>query len=116
MVTVVTDDVWTLADYLPRGVRRLSVREFWQLHIQSPEDEEDKRIEADFSAIEEALLALESHSPPGHRDRCRPLGTSRVTDISSSTGSGTGQNEIRAKRERGRLRHERMVKRRGRPR
>ena len=111
-VTVVTDDVRTLAIELPRSVRRLGVREFWRLHIEPPEDEGEKRIEADFSDIEKALLALEPESQPvyvtaaGHR-----AASKSPAETAASREAGRGQEEIRRKRERGRRRYERTLKR-----
>lgn len=64
-VTVVTNDVHTLARDLPRGVIHLGVAEFWLKHIEKTAQqpgtrgrhEDDKRIEGDFSDLEREMLA-----------------------------------------------------------
>jgi hypothetical protein len=126
-VTVVTNDVSTLAINLPRGVRRLGVREFWLRHIEGPAGEDHKSAGGDFSDIERALLALDplAHSPSrewsgGQTTRAHPGTDGGAAEAATATTpsrplSGTPQTEtLRRKRERGRLRHERMVKRRAR--
>ena len=104
-VTVVTNDVRTLANALPRAVRHLRVRDFWLRHIEPPAGKDEKRIEGDFSDIEKELLALapeETVRPPAAAMQASPAGT-------------PGEDAMRRKRERGRLRHARMLKRRTRP-
>ncbi|HET6279010.1 MAG TPA: NYN domain-containing protein, partial [Candidatus Polarisedimenticolia bacterium] len=55
-VTVVTDDISTLAGKLPRAVVHLGVSEFWLKHIDRPPAPGGKRVEGDFSDVEGELL------------------------------------------------------------
>jgi hypothetical protein len=117
-VTVVTDDVRTLAIKLPRDVRRFGVRAFWLGHVEPRVSEDDKRVEGDFSDMECEMLALAaaattasnttSESPNRSRGSASP---SRVKPrVSPRDVSG---ERLRHKREKGRLRQERRLKRRG---
>ena len=113
-VTVVTNDRNTLGNLLPRGVRRLGVREFWLTHIEPRPREEEKPVQGDFSEIEQALLAL----PPDERPlRARAASGSSGAQAESRPGSPASPETLRRqdldrKRERGRLRQERLLKRR----
>jgi predicted RNA-binding protein with PIN domain len=109
-VTVVTDDVATLAIALPRQVRHLGVREFWLAHIEVPAaEDEEKPVVGRFPDIERALLALEPASPAPRRETRAITAPARPL-----SGEALRSEELRRKRERGRLRHERLLKRRSR--
>ena len=114
VVTVVTNDMRTLANALPREARRLRVRDFWLEHIEPPAGEDEKRIEGDFSDIEQSLLAL----PPDQRPRpVRPGAASGSGERNAAPRSGhpaavTREEAVRRKRERGRLRQARLLERR----
>lgn len=121
-VTVVTDDVRTLAIKLPRDVRRLGVREFWLGHVEPPVSADEKRVEGDFSDMEREMLALAAAAPaaPARATAARTGESSGRTRRSASTPRATGRvspqevagEERRRKREKGRLRQERRLKRR----
>ena len=108
-ITVVTNDVATLARHLPRGVRHLGVEPFWLAHVDRRPggrrgDEEEKRVAGDFSDLEREMLAqaaLEERA-------VRPA-------ASKATAGATPRRErpdpLASKRERGRLRQERRLKR-----
>lgn len=116
VVTVVTDDVHTLARKLPRGVRHLGVREFWLKHIEKDAGDGGKRVEGDFSDLEremmtraamtEPLMEVRTPAPPP----ARPGGGAVAPSESEAR-----RDEIRRKRERGRLRQERQLKRHTKP-
>lgn len=107
-VTVVTDDVSTLAVALPRGVRHLGVREFWMAHIEVPAEEDEKPAAGNFSDIERDLLALEPVA------QARPRSSGGETSAPPPSAAALRKEGLLRKRERGRLRHERMLKRRSR--
>ncbi len=121
-VTVVTDDVRTLAIKLPRDVRRLGVRAFWLEHVEPRVSEDDKRVEGDFSDMEREMLALaaktetaattapitKSESPNRSRGSASPPGVGPRVSPQDAAGE-----RLRHKREKGRLRQERQLKRRG---
>jgi predicted RNA-binding protein with PIN domain len=114
-VTVVTNDRNTLGNLLPRGVRRIGVREFWLTHIEPRPREEEKPARGDFADIEQALLAL----PPDERPRKLRARAASGTAApgESRPGSSASPETLRRealgrKRERGRLRQERLLKRR----
>ncbi len=115
LVTVVTDDVSTLAVLLSREVRRLGVREFWRRHIEPPSDPDDKPVGGDFSEIERALLAhaAATEAPPsrGASDQAVP---GRAI-VNPAAPHGTSHERVDRKRERGRLRQERLLRRRAKP-
>jgi len=107
-VSVVTDDLATLAARLPAGVASLRVAAFWLKYVEQPVDQEGKRVEGDFSDLEremEALAARENAeevavpaaAPPPPRD------TSAFDEIGG---------RVRRKKERGRLRQKRRLGRR----
>lgn len=116
-VTVVTDDVATLAGALPRAVRHLGVREFWMAHIETPAEDDAKPVTGNFSDIERELLALEQADPPAVR---RTSGAGRTGSHPAGessparplSGEALREERLRRKRERGRLRQERRLKRR----
>jgi predicted RNA-binding protein with PIN domain len=111
LVTVVTDDVSTLARVLPRGVRHLGVSEYWMRYIEKPAGHDDKRVEGDFSDLEremEARAAL-AEPPPRVRD---PVPPAEPPIRRRAAGQETRGERIRSKRERGRLRQARRLKRR----
>jgi predicted RNA-binding protein with PIN domain len=120
VVTVVTNDVRTLASALPRAVRHLRVRDFWLRHIEPPAGKDEKRIEGDFSDIEKEMLSLPSEeSRRATRGSHRPLATDTPGETPGAgrtpTAAALREDETRRKRERGRLRHARMLKRRTKP-
>jgi predicted RNA-binding protein with PIN domain len=118
-VTVVTDDIRTLAVDLPRGVRHMRVREFWMAHIEVPLQTDEKPVAGDFSDMERALLAMEQDTAalrPGqgragaHRPALEPSGKAAWPERRLIAASRP--EAVLRKRERGRLRHERSLKRR----
>lgn len=113
-VTVVTNDRNTLGNLLPRGVRRLGVREFWLTHIEPRPREEEKPVQGDFADIEEALLALPPDERPGKvRAASGPSGAQAESRPGSPASPETPRRQdLDRKRERGRLRQERLLKRR----
>ena len=138
-VTVVTNDVSTLAGRLLRGVDHLGVQEFWLKHIDKPPAAGGKRVEGDFSDVESEMLAqaTAAESAPrayGTDSASRiggPLGIG-ASAAASWAGHGSDSNHrddpnsrqsaeealrerLRRKRERGRLRQERRLKRRPKP-
>jgi hypothetical protein len=97
-------------------VRRLGVREFWLTHIEPPPREEEKRIAGDFSDIEQALLALPPDDRPRQVRAGAPPGASASGDAAASkrplSAEETRRQELQRKRDRGRLRQQRLLKRR----
>lgn len=125
VVTVVTNDVQTLARDLPRGVIHLRVEAFWLKHIEKEAVEEGKRVEGDFSDLEREMLAQAALTDEafGVREPVPPVART-VRGAAASAGPGTraraaGQETMRErvhrKRERGRLRQERRLKQRAKP-
>ncbi len=124
-VTVVTNDQSTLASKLARGVRHLGVREFWLKHIEKQAGEDGKRIEGDFSDVEREMLtraaitepALDAREPalPPAREARRAAASSGPGTRLRPGGEETLRERIRRKRERGRLRQERRLGRRAKP-
>ena len=108
-VTVVTDDVNTLAGELPAGVQHLRVRAFWLKYIDKTVDQSGKRVVGDFSDVESEMLARAAVAEPV-----------RVTQPAASAPRVQGRavavvaraERIRLKKEKGRLRQERRLKRR----
>lgn len=117
MVTVVTDDVNTLARELPRGVHHLGVQEFWLKYIEKDAGEEGKRVEGDFSDVEHEMLTRAATAEPVLPVR-RGHGTVASSDPATrarAAGEETLRERIRRKRESGRLRQERRLKRQAKP-
>jgi predicted RNA-binding protein with PIN domain len=142
VVAVVTNDVHTLVANLPRGVQHLEVEAFWLKHIDKSAGEGDrrsgggrraegdKRIEGDFSDVEREMLTraamtepafgVREPGPPPARAGHRPGGGAGVPSspgASARTARAAGEREsmrdqIVRKREKGRLRQERRLKRR----
>ena len=118
-VTVVTDDVSTLAGELPEGVRHLKVGAFWSKYIDEAVDQSSKRVEGDFSDVEREMVARAVAAESAAADSGRPEQTrERPPAVFGSSIRGraaakqaTGER-IRLKREKGRLRQERRLKRR----
>ena len=111
-VTVVTDDINTLARKLPERVDHLGVHVFRLKYMDHPADRPGKRVAGDFSDVEkelEALAAAAEPEPQGHR-----LVDSPRADAPQS-GEEKVRERIRRKREKGRLRQERRLKRRPKP-
>ncbi len=125
LVTVVTDDVHTLARELPRGVQHLGVRAFWLKHIERRAVEEGKRVEGDFSDLEREMLAQAAMTdpelevrepvPPVDRTGRGAAASSGPRTRARAAGQETMRERIRRKRERGRLRQERRLKQRRKP-
>jgi hypothetical protein len=111
-VTVVTDDVSTLAGKLPERVDHLGVQAFRLKYMDDPAGRTSKRVEGDFSDVEkemEALAAAADLEPQDHHSVESP----RVD--APRSGEATVRERIRRKKEKGRLRQERLLKRRPRP-
>ena len=108
-VTVVTDDVSTLAGNLPEKVDHLGVQAFRLKYMDDPAGRTSKRVEGDFSGVEkemEALAAAADLEPQDHHSVESP----RVDAPRSE--ERVERERIRRKRERGRLRQQRLLKRR----
>ena len=116
-VTVVTDDVATLARRLPRGVRHVGVADFWLKHIErEPGGEKEgaagKRIRSDVSDLERDMLRLAAAEEATVLRARRPSAPSsapaRPRPAAAESG---GSDHVRLKRARGRLRQERRLRR-----
>jgi len=105
-VTVVTDDVRTLAVKLPRSVLHMRVRPFWLKHIEQADDPAGKRVEGDFSDVEREMEARAAMAEPEpavqDHARKRPAAPSAEAAMAE---------RIRRQKERGRLRQERRLRR-----
>ena len=108
-VTVVTDDVSTLARNLPKGVDHLGVQAFRLKYLDAPAGQTSKRVEGDFSDVEKEFEALAAAAEPEPQDHY--LVDPTRADASPS-GEEAVRERIRRKREKGRLRQERLLKRR----
>jgi len=129
-VTVVTNDISTLAGRLPRGVDHLGVGEFWLKHIEPRPAPGGKTIAGDFSDVESALLeysaaeeasaARAAETTPGMAASGAPQQGPRSSieeDRSARPSAEAARRDrIRLKREKGRLRHQRRLAQRRRPR
>jgi predicted RNA-binding protein with PIN domain len=116
-VTVVTNDVHTLAVRLPEGVIRTEVQAFWLKHIERADDPSSKRIEGDFSDMEREMMARAALAEPEPEavlaPAARPAPSDRTGKRPSVSADEVARGErIRRKKERGRLRQERRLKRR----
>jgi len=131
-VTVVTNDVSTLAVALPPGVRHLGVREFWLKEIEERSGRlrdagdagSDKPVTGDFSDIEREMLALAAAEPlPVRREDLGaggakppraggPNAPPAAGPASRALGEAEAREQQRLRRQRGRLRQERHLKRR----
>ena len=103
-VTVVTNDVHTLAVRLPKSVLRMKVHAFWLKHIERAADPAAKPIEGDFSDIERELEA-----------RAALVRDDALKRPAPSSAEARPAETIRRKKERGRLRQERRLRRRPKP-
>jgi len=110
-VTVVTDDIRTLAIDLPRRMRHMRVREFWMAYIEAPLRKDENPIAGDFSDVEQALLAMEPNTA-ALRPRHGRVGAHRPARPQHRPVAASPPEALLRKRERGRLRQERMRKRR----
>lgn len=113
VVTVVTNDVATLANRLPRAVRHLGVEEFWLKHVEkrSPENDdgdEEKRVVGDFSDLEREMLRQAAQEEPANEARPPAAGAGVARKPAAP-------DRIALKRVRGRARQERRLKRRAAP-
>ena len=104
-VTVVTNDVRTLATRLPKGVPRLDVRAFWLAHVEPRPAADDKRIVGTFSDLEREMLAQAASERPAPPRQAGP------PESPSPSPRDARRDLLLQKRERGRLRHERRHKR-----
>jgi predicted RNA-binding protein with PIN domain len=102
LVTVVTNDMATVAHALPREVRHLRVRDFWQKHIEPPKAAEDKPAHGDFSGIERDMLALAA----------AVAAESCTSERKPAYEPAKVESRERSKKERGRLRQKRRLERR----
>lgn len=128
-VTVVTDDVRTLAIELPPGVRRLDVQEFWRKRIEAPGRTREKWIVGDFSDVEQAMEAREAAArealaarrereiailaaPREREPATGATGSSRAPVAGSlpATELEMARERLRRKKEKGRLHQERRLK------
>ena len=116
VVTVVTNDVQTLARDLPHGVLHLGVAEFWLKHIEKVTKqpgarghrEDDKRTKGDFSDLEREMLKQAALEEAALR---RPdPGTRAVTSVEEAK-----PDRLALKREQGRLRQARRLGRYAKP-
>ena len=110
-VTVVTNDVITLASALPKDVDHLKVRPFWETYVEEPLRAASKRVEGDFSEVEKEMLARAA------TEESEQVGTKSIAVAVSSTrkrsaGKDALRERLRLKREKGRARHRRRFKRR----
>ena len=119
-VTVVTNDIHTLARVLPPGASHMAVEEFWLRHIETteergagvdrPRDGDEKRIAGDFSDLERAMLAEAARA---EADAPRRSAAARAARPAAAKGAGSAPRDERArlleKREKGRLRHLRRL-------
>jgi predicted RNA-binding protein with PIN domain len=109
-VTVVTNDVRTLAVKLPKSVLHMRVQAFWLKHIEPAADPAHKPVEGDFSDVEREMETLSAMAEPAlavqDHARKRPAATSAETKTAE---------RIRRKKERGRLRQEHRLQRRPKP-
>jgi len=118
-VTVVTNDVTTLAAGLPGGVDHLKVGPFWNKHIKEAERKAGKRVEGDFSDVEKEMLERASGTEPEDAAYTRrPARVGRCTAavdagiLKPCAGKDALLERLRLKREKGRARHQRRFKRR----
>ena len=125
VVTVVTDDLNTLAGKLPRGVLHLGVRAFWLKHIEKDVGKGGKQVAGDFSDVEREMMAQAATTEAALEARdSAPRGAWAGVGTAASSGRVTGSHAagvetvgepIRRKRARGRLRQERRLKQRAKP-
>ena len=127
-VTVVTDDVRTLATDLPHGVRRLDVQEFWRKRIEAQSRAQEKRIEGDFSDLEQAMAAREERElakRAAHEERQAATRAAQAEREAAARGAGSGgaaangrppmteqeraRERLRLKKEKGRLHQQRRL-------
>ena len=107
VVTVVTDDVRTLARELPRGARHIGVREFWLKHIEKDARQGGKQVEGDFSDVEREMLAHAAQAEAAP-EPCDPAPAPRP----QATAEEVVRESVRRKREKGRQRQKRRLDRR----
>jgi predicted RNA-binding protein with PIN domain len=113
LVTVVTNDIATLASRLPKAVRHVRVEEFWRRHVERPtagkeDGDGGKPVGGDFSDLEHEMLRRAALEEPA------PEARTRAADAGSAP-KPAAPDRIALKRERGRLRQERRLKRRATP-
>ncbi len=123
-VTVVTNDVSTLAGKLPRGVDHLGVAEFWTKHIDKPPAPGGKRVEGDFTDVESELLeysaAEEASAARAAQTAGDPAAPGAVASSAAASKPAASPDQSphdrrRLKRERGRLRQQRRLARQPKP-
>jgi len=127
-VTVVTNDIHTLARALPPGVEHVPVRVFWRKYIDVARG--GKRVEGDFSDVENEMQALAAAAGPpagvgaprtpaapahGAPATARP-GTAGPAggsaQASAASGAEAQRESVLKKKARGRARQERLLMRR----
>jgi len=118
-VTVVTDDINTLADKLPRGVDHLAVGEFWLKHIERPPAPGSKRVEGNFSDVESELLeysaAEEASAARAARTTPGPAASRSPQQGAHPSAEQSRRDRLRLKRDKGRLRQQRRLERQRKP-
>jgi predicted RNA-binding protein with PIN domain len=109
-VTVVTNDVITLAALLPKDVDHLKVRPFWEKHVEEVEGSADKRVEGDFSDVEKEMLTRAATAEPV-QVITRPAAAPTPGRPDHGAAKSTLRERLRLKREKGKARHRRRFKR-----
>ena len=102
-VSVVTNDVTTLAVALPKAADHLKVQPFWEKYVDAPGGEASKPVEGDFSDLECEMLALTVAEEPV-RVGTKPATPGKLKDPL--------RERLRLKKEKGRARHQRRFRRR----
>ena len=123
-VCVVTSDVRTLAKELDRTVTHLSVGEFWSRHISPAPPAHSKQVSGDYSDIEAEFLRRDREAAPTSSPGGPPRQPSPPPANGAPTPSGKSackpapgpsetaqQEQVRLKKERGRLRQARRLAR-----
>ena len=111
-VTVVTDDVRTLAGRLPRGVHHLAVAEFWLKHVETEAGKDEKRVEGDYSDVEREMVRAALAEPLPAPRRLVPPPRAGGPEDARARAAEAMSSQVQRKRETGRLRQERRLKRR----
>jgi predicted RNA-binding protein with PIN domain len=114
-VTVVTNDVSTLAGKLPRGVDHLGVAEFWLKHIEKPPAPGGKRVEGDFTDVESELLAYSAAEEDSAARAAQTTQDPAAPSVAAPSPEQVLREQLRLKRERGRLRQQRRLQKQAKP-
>lgn len=110
-VTVVTDDIRTLAGRLPGAARHLTVAEFWLKHIETAAGDEEKPVAGDYSDVEREMVRAALAEPLPEPRRPVPPPRAGGPDVRARAAEAMS-SQVQRKREKGRLRQERRLKRR----